>query len=62
MTGPAGGTALLVASVNRGPRNAPYTLIGDIAGLLILFFLAYRIVWQIVYWRRTRSVKVGGET
>jgi len=27
-----------------------------------LFFLAYRIVWQIVYWRRTRSVKVGGET
>jgi apolipoprotein N-acyltransferase len=61
MTDPIGGTALLVADVNRGPRNAPYTQIGDIAGLIILFFLGCRIVWQIVYWRRTRGVKVVGE-
>ncbi|MHB8894398.1 MAG: nitrilase-related carbon-nitrogen hydrolase [Candidatus Geothermincolia bacterium] len=55
-TSSAGGTALLVAAVNRGPRNAPYSRIGDIVGLVIFFFLGCRIVWQIVYWRRTRSI------
>jgi apolipoprotein N-acyltransferase len=54
-TSPEGQTALLVAAVNRGPRNAPYTLVGDVAGLIILILLGYRIVLQVLYWRRTRG-------
>ncbi|OBH35741.1 hypothetical protein A5692_11550 [Mycobacterium sp. E342] len=53
-----GEPALLVAEVNRGPRNSPYTSVGDIAGPLMLFFLGYRISWQVVYWRRTRDMRM----
>lgn len=58
---PAGSTQVLVADVNLGPRDAPFTQYGSYPLMaLVVLFLVWRYVAQIRMWRRDR--KTGDQT
>lgn len=55
-TDPEGSTAVLVADVNLGPRDAPATQYGTYPlAALVVFFLALRYVRHIQLWRQKKS-------